>query len=121
MLLALVAVVLFNTLRLKAEPLGKAPPPLPVDAAAVQRLSQALQAQTVSTETGPASPEVFAAFHAFLAQSFPRIHALRPDKSVAEIDTVASVTALYEGLQQGTGRLVTAGHDAPPARRPPAS
>ncbi|MGP1674279.1 MAG: ATP-dependent DNA ligase, partial [Candidatus Limnocylindrales bacterium] len=29
---------------------------------------------------------------------FPRIHALRPDKSVEEIDTVASVTALYEGL-----------------------
>ncbi|WP_395622623.1 M20/M25/M40 family metallo-hydrolase [Sphingomonas daechungensis] len=66
---------MFNTFRLKAEPLGKAPPALPVDAAAVDRLSRALQVQTVSTETGPASPEVFAAFHAFLAQSFPRIHA----------------------------------------------
>jgi DNA ligase-1 len=40
---------------------------------------------------------------------FPRIHALRPDKSVDDIDTVASVTALYEGLQHGTGLLVTAG------------
>ena len=75
LLLALVAVVIFNTLRLKAEPLGKAPPAPPVDTAAVQRLSQALQAQTVSTETGPASPETFAAFHVFLDRSFPLVHA----------------------------------------------
>jgi len=67
--------VIFNTLRLTPEALGNAPPPLPVDTAAVQRLSQALQAQTVSTGTGPASPESFTAFHAFLTQSFPRIHA----------------------------------------------
>jgi DNA ligase-1 len=40
---------------------------------------------------------------------FPRIHALRPDKGVDEIDTVASVTALYEGLQHGSELLVTAG------------
>ena len=40
---------------------------------------------------------------------FPRIHALRPDKSPDEIDTVASVTALYEGLQHGSELLVTAG------------
>ncbi len=39
---------------------------------------------------------------------FPRIHALRPDKVVEEIDTVASVTALYEGLQHGAELLVTA-------------
>ena len=41
---------------------------------------------------------------------FPRIHALRRDKSVDEIDTVATVTALYEGLQHGSELLVTAGH-----------
>ncbi len=40
---------------------------------------------------------------------FPRIAALRPDKSVDEIDTVETVTALYEGLQQGSELLVTAG------------
>jgi DNA ligase-1 len=40
---------------------------------------------------------------------FPRIHALRPDKSVDEIDTVESVTRLYEGLQHGSELLVTAG------------
>jgi DNA ligase 1 len=40
---------------------------------------------------------------------FPRIHALRRDKTVDDIDTVASVTALYEGLQHGSELLVTAG------------
>ncbi len=39
---------------------------------------------------------------------FPRIHALRPDKTIDEIDTVATVTALYEGLQHGAELLVTA-------------
>jgi DNA ligase-1 len=40
---------------------------------------------------------------------FPRIHALRPDKSVEEIDTVATVTELFESLQHGSELLVTAG------------
>ena len=40
---------------------------------------------------------------------FPRIHALRPDKTVDDIDTVETVTALYEGLQHGSELLVTAG------------
>ncbi len=39
---------------------------------------------------------------------FPRIAALRPDKTVDEIDTVETVTALYEGLQAGVRHLVTA-------------
>ncbi len=39
---------------------------------------------------------------------FPRIVALRPDKSPGEIDTIETVTALYEGLQQGAEHLVTA-------------
>ena len=45
---------------------------------------------------------------------FPRIAALRPDKTVDEIDTVETVTALYEGLQHGSELLVTAG--SKPAR-----
>jgi DNA ligase-1 len=40
---------------------------------------------------------------------FPRIVALRPDKSPDEIDTIETVTALYEGLQEGAEHLVTAG------------
>jgi ATP-dependent DNA ligase I len=46
---------------------------------------------------------------------FPRIHALRRDKTVEEIDTVATVTALYEGLQHGAELLVTAGARTVPA------
>jgi DNA ligase-1 len=40
---------------------------------------------------------------------FPRIARLRPDKSADEIDTLETVRALYEGLQQGAEHLVTAG------------
>jgi len=48
---------------------------------------------------------------------FPRIAALRPDKSPDEIDTLASVEALYEGLQAGAEHLVTASaRPAPPKR-----
>jgi DNA ligase-1 len=49
---------------------------------------------------------------------FPRIVRLRPDKTVDEIDTVDSVTALYEGLQEGAEHLVTAGSRARPAGEP---
>jgi DNA ligase-1 len=48
---------------------------------------------------------------------FPRIAALRPDKSPAEIDTLESVEALYAGLQQGAELLVTASHGAATAER----
>jgi DNA ligase-1 len=40
---------------------------------------------------------------------FPRIANLRPDKPIDEIDTLDTVRALYEGLQQGAEQLVTAG------------
>ena len=40
---------------------------------------------------------------------FPRIASLRPDKPADEIDTLETVRALYEGLQHGAERLVTAG------------
>jgi DNA ligase-1 len=43
------------------------------------------------------------------ALRFPRIARLRTDKSADEIDTLATVTRLYEGLQQGAEHLVTAG------------
>jgi len=39
---------------------------------------------------------------------FPRIVRLRTDKTADEIDTVATVTALFEGLQHGAEYLVTA-------------
>jgi DNA ligase-1 len=40
---------------------------------------------------------------------FPRIASLRPDKPADEIDTLHTVRALYEDLQQGAEHLVTAG------------
>ena len=43
------------------------------------------------------------------ALRFPRIVRIRDDKTPAEIDTVATVTALFEGLQHGAEYLVTAG------------
>ena len=48
---------------------------------------------------------------------FPRIARLRPDKTVDEIDTVETVTTLYEGLQHGPEHLVTASARSSP--RPP--
>jgi len=43
------------------------------------------------------------------ALRFPRIARLRPDKPADEADTLATVTRLYEELQPGAERLVTAG------------
>ena len=42
------------------------------------------------------------------ALRFPRIVRLRTDKPSAEIDTLATVAGLYEGLQHGAEHLVTA-------------
>ena len=44
---------------------------------------------------------------------FPRIAQLRRDKSVDEIDTVASVEAIWRGLQHGAEHLVTARAGSP--------
>jgi DNA ligase-1 len=42
------------------------------------------------------------------ALRFPRIKDLRPDKPASEVDTLATVQRLYEGLQHGPEHLVTA-------------
>jgi DNA ligase-1 len=42
------------------------------------------------------------------ALRFPRIARLRPDKDPADIDTLATVERLFEGLQSGAEHLVTA-------------
>ena len=46
---------------------------------------------------------------------FPRIVRLRPDKSPDEIDTVETVTALYEGLQMGVEHLATVAAELDPS------
>ncbi len=45
---------------------------------------------------------------------FPRIARLRPDKAPEEIDTVATVEALWQGLQHGVEHLVTARAETSP-------
>ena len=76
LLLVLASVLAINTLRFEAEPLADGPLPAPpIDAGAVGRLAQAIRIPTISTETGPASDEVLAAFSAHLERSFPRVHA----------------------------------------------
>jgi carboxypeptidase PM20D1 len=102
----LIAVVSFNTLRLNGEPLGRAPAPLPVDAAAVQRLSQALRIRTVSTEAGEASPEVLAAFHAFLQRSFPRVHAQLKREEIAG----GSLLFTWQGSDPSAPALLLTAH-----------
>ena len=52
---------------------------------------------------------------------FPRIARLRPDKDPSEIDTIASVEAVWSGLQQGSEQLVTAGHRTAGGSRPGAA
>jgi DNA ligase-1 len=49
------------------------------------------------------------------ALRFPRIARLRPDKTAADIDTLATVERLFIGLQAGAEHLVTA--TAQPAER----
>ena len=44
-----------------------------------------------------------------LLPAVPADRRLRPDKPADEIDTLETVTALYEGLQHGAEHLVTAG------------
>jgi carboxypeptidase PM20D1 len=105
MLLLLVAVLAFNTLRLKAEPLAKAPTSAPVDPAAVGRLSQAVRNPTVSVEVPP-SAESLAAFHAFLRQSFPRAHAS------LKAETIGGGSLLYtwRGSDPNLPALLLAAH-----------
>lgn len=76
-LLILASVVLFRTCRLEsrqprvdpAEPLA-----IPLEQAA-ERLSRAVRIPTVSSDHGPADPELFLALHRLLETSFPRVHA----------------------------------------------
>ncbi|HLX35595.1 MAG TPA: ATP-dependent DNA ligase [Candidatus Limnocylindrales bacterium] len=52
------------------------------------------------------------------ALRFPRIAQLRLDKPASEIDTLETVTRLFEGLQAGAEHLVTAGARRSPATAP---
>ena len=106
LLLVLVVVLAFNAFRLRPVALGEVPAPLPVDSAAVQRLSQALQIQTVSTEAASPSPDALAAFHAFLERSFPRVHAELKREEIAG----GSLLYTWPGSDPSAPALLLAAH-----------
>jgi carboxypeptidase PM20D1 len=85
-LLALVALLVVNALRLPAPtPPPPAPPPAPIPAAATERLAQALRFRTVSHDD-PAQddPSQLIALRGFLERSFPRVHAQLARELVSE-------------------------------------
>ena len=72
----LIAILAFNTARLRPEKLADKPLPAPaLDQAAIERLAAAVRIPTISTEAGPPPAAVLDAFHAHLAASYPRVHA----------------------------------------------
>jgi carboxypeptidase PM20D1 len=102
----LIAVIVFNTLRLSPEPLGQPLPAPAVDAAAVQRLAAAVRIPTISTEAGPAPASVLDAFHAHLAASYPRVHAqLRLEKVAGH-----SLLFTWPGTDPAAPALLLAAH-----------
>lgn len=58
-----------------AEPATAVPAPVPVDSAAVRRLSEAVRIPTVTRFNAPADMPQFLKFHEFLRRSYPRVHA----------------------------------------------
>ncbi len=92
LVLALLLVITFNTLRLESRQIQVAPAKVPdIDAPAVaQRLAKALRFQTISH--GPEArveTEAFLGLHARLAASFPKVHA------TLEREIVSDYSLLY--------------------------
>lgn len=106
-LLTLVAVVAANTLRARPEPLADRPaPPPPVDPAAVTRLAAALRIPTVSSDAGPPPADTLAAFHRFLATSYPRVHARLSRETIAG----GSLLFTWPGRDPAAPALLLAAH-----------
>ena len=108
-LVLLLAIILFNTLMLGASP----EPPIPAeshfrpDPAAPGRLAAAVRFRTVShADPGLWEPEPFLAFHAFLARSFPKVHA------AMSLEKVGDYSLLYHwpGADPGLKPLLLLAH-----------
>ncbi len=92
LVVGLAAVVLFNTFILKSTQIQiEALPPVKIDSqAATDRLSQAIQIQTISIgEKAETKAEEFQKFHRFLESSYPKIH------TVLQKETVNNHSLLY--------------------------
>ncbi|HVM22562.1 MAG TPA: M20/M25/M40 family metallo-hydrolase [Sphingomicrobium sp.] len=105
--LALVAVLAFNTLRLERQPLADAAPPAPaVDERALDRLAGAIRIPTISSEAGPPSAESLAAFHDHLRASFPLVHA----RLAREVIAGHSLLYTWAGSDGAVPALLLAAH-----------
>ena len=92
-LVIIAAIVLFNTVRSGSRQLDVArnDEPAPDAVATVQRLSRAIRFQTVSNQDAAKFPAAeFDAFHAFLAQSFPRM------RSALKAERINGYSLIYE-------------------------
>lgn len=85
-LLVLAVVLGINTARFSSEAPERAPvapPPPPIDAAAIERLAGAVRFPTVSNEDGRYDAAAFEGLAAYLQQSFPHTHATLTRETVA--------------------------------------
>lgn len=106
LLVALAAILAFNTMRLEAEPLADRPPPPPVDSAAVERLARALRIPTISSDAGPPSQQSLAEFHAHLERSFPLVHSELRREQVGG----GSLLYIWQGSDRRGPALLLAAH-----------
>ncbi len=108
-LLIAASVMVVRALRLTAvPPLAEAIVPLPLDADALaQRLSEGLRIATISQAEGaPIDDAAFAAFHALLAERYPRVHA------ALSVERVGAWSLLYrwDGLDATSKPALLAAH-----------
>lgn len=105
-ILAVVAIIAINTLRLRPEKLGAALPAPATDTAAVERLAAAIRIPTISSEAGPAPDAVLDAFAAHLAAAYPRVHAAMKPEVVAG----HSLLFTWPGTDPNAPALLLAAH-----------
>lgn len=108
LLLALVAVLAFNTWRMTqaAAPARPTPPPLPVDAAAIGRLAEAVRYPTISREDRRVDVPAFEGLRAHLERSYPRVHAALRREIVAG----HSLMFTWQGTDPALPPIVLASH-----------
>jgi carboxypeptidase PM20D1 len=92
--------------------------PLPADAALAAHLAGALRCATVSSSSGPVDPRAFAELHAYLQETFPRVH----QRLRREVISGHSLLYTWEGTEPALPAIVLLAHlDVVPAEVAPPS
>src|SRR6185295_19106784 len=107
--IALAAVLLFNTFRFRSKQVQVEPvPAIAIDTNAIAtRLSQAVRFQTVSSQDAKENhADQFIAFQEFLKQSFPKVHATLAKEIVAE----HSMLFTWKGRDESAAPILLMGH-----------